>query len=109
METNRINRFSSLQLMNGKTLRNRIVIPPMASQTADQDGLVTEATLKHYQRLSEANPGLLLVEYTFVHMSGRSEDFQLGIQSDDHLEGLAKLAGVIKKSGALAGLQITHS
>jgi NADPH2 dehydrogenase len=80
----------------------------MASQTASQDGFVTEKTIAHYNRLAEAKPGLLIVEYTFVHFSGRSEDFQLGVQSDAHIDGLSRLAQAIKKSGALAGLQITH-
>lgn len=81
----------------------------MASQTADENGLVTENTLAHYDRLTAATPGLLMVEYTYVDLSGKSEDHQLGIQSDDHISGLRKLAATIKSSGAVAGIQITHS
>ena len=108
METKSINRWSPLKLPNGRTLRNRVVIPPMASQTADEAGFVTTKTLEHYGRLSEAQPGLLIAEYTFVHLSGKSEDNQLGIQSDAHVNGLAQLASLIQASGALAGIQITH-
>ena len=108
MKTDLINRWSTLSFLNGRKLRNRVVVPPMASQTADDAGFVTEKTLAHYQRLSEAGPGLLLVEYTFVHTSGRSEDNQLGIQSDAHIEGLTRVAKLIQKSGALSGIQITH-
>ena len=96
-------------MKNGKALRNRIVVPPMASQTANGKGLVTERTLSHYERLAEAAPGLLMVEYTFVHDSGRSEEHQLGIQSDSHIFGLTQLANRIKQSGSIAGIQITHS
>jgi len=108
MNTTIINRFSPLNLLSGKQLQNRVVVPPMASQTANEDGFVTEKTIAHYERLTQAKPGLLIVEYTFVHLSGRSENFQLGVQSDAQVSGLARLARRIKKSGALAGLQMTH-
>lgn len=107
MEKTLLNRWSPILLKN-KTLRNRVVIPPMASETADTQGYVTPKTIEHYQRLAQAGPGLLIVEYTYVHSTGRSEINQLGIQSDEHVEGLRKLAGLIKKSGALAGIQLSH-
>lgn len=109
MYANLTNRWSTLPLFNGKTLRNRVVVPPMASQTADEVGFVTDATLAHYRRLGEAGSGLLIVEYTFVDRTGRSEDRQLGISSDRHVEGLTRLAAEIRASGALAGIQLTHS
>lgn len=89
--------------------KNRIVVPPMASSTADLDGYVTSKTLEHYQRLSLAKPGIHFVEYTFAHNSGRSERNQLGIQSDSHIEGHQKLVEVLKQNGAIAALQLTHA
>lgn len=109
MKTDTLNRFTPLIFSNGKTLLNRIVIPPMASQTSNIDGFVTEKTISHYTRLAEARPGLLIVEYSFVHWSGRSEEYQLGIHSDEHITGLKTLADTIKKTGALAGIQLTHA
>jgi NADPH2 dehydrogenase len=108
MKTNNLNRWSELSI-NNKTLRNRVVIPPMASATADQQGFITPETINHYQRLMEARPGILLVEYTYVHPTGRSEVNQLGIQSDAHIEGLSKISQLIRKSGAMAGIQLTHA
>jgi NADPH2 dehydrogenase len=54
-------------------------------------------------------PGLVFLEYTYVHISGRSEEHQLGASSDLQVEGLAELATIIKASGALAGIQLTHA
>ncbi len=107
MKTTKLNRWSKFTLKN-KTFKNRVVVPPMASQTADVLGFVTINTLKHYERLTEAKPGLLIVEYTYVHQSGRSEGNQLGIQSDAHIEGLSQIAKLIKNSGTLAGIQLSH-
>lgn len=107
MKTNNLNRWSELTL-NNKTLRNRVVVPPMASATADLEGFVTSETINHYQQLTEARPGLLIVEYTSVHATGKSEVNQLGIQSDAHIEGLLNISQLIRKSGAVAGIQLTH-
>lgn len=101
-------RFSPWIFRGNKIVRNRVVVPPMASQTATTNGLVTDQTLTHYSGLGEAHAGILMVEYTFVHSTGRSEENQLGIANDDHVEGLSQIATLIKRSGALAGIQLSH-
>lgn len=103
-----MNRYTNLKIKN-HTLSNRVVIPPMASETADESGFVTERTIEHYSNLKKAHVGLLMVEYSFVHTSGRSELNQLGINDDLQIPGLKKLAQAIKSSGAVAGIQITHA
>jgi len=90
------------------TARNRVVIPPMASGTADLQGAVTSKTLDHYWQLTRAGTGIIFVEYTYVHRSGRSEPNQLGIDSDDQIPAHEELASILKKSSALAGIQIVH-
>lgn len=104
-----INRFSPLEFKNGTVFSNRIVVPPMASETADLKGYVTNKTLAHYSSLSESQAGFIFVEYSFVHESGKSEENQLGISLDQHLPGLKQLAERIHASGAKAGIQLTHS
>src|SRR4051812_4971835 len=107
MET-QIDRFSELHLGRNKVIKNRVVVPPMASETATQDGFVTAKTLQHYENLTLAGAGLLTVEYTFVHQTGRSEENQLGISADFHVEGLAKIAQLIHSAGSIAGIQLSH-
>lgn len=108
MKTSNINRLSPLNLRDGKALRNRIVIPPMASQTATEQGFVTSEALAHYERLIQSQAGLVIVEYTYVHATGRSESNQLGISVDAHIAGLRQLAAKIHRSGAISGIQLTH-
>jgi len=104
-----LNRFSPLFLSTRHSLKNRVVVPPMASGTATRDGFVTPETVKHYSRLAQAGAGLLIVEYSFVHPSGRSEEQQLGISSHAQISGLSELVKVIHQQGSLAGIQLTHS
>lgn len=81
----------------------------MASETASTAGFATAKTVSHYSNLTKSGAGLIFVEYTYVHLSGRSEANQLGIQSDAHIEGLKKIAQTIHASGSLAGIQLTHA
>ncbi len=88
-------------------LRNRLVLPPMASQTGDAEGHVTAATLAHYARIVRPSLGLAFVEYTTVHPWGRSESQQLALYTDAHEAGLAQVASLIRSQGVVPGIQLT--
>jgi len=81
----------------------------MASQTASTEGLASDQSISHYLRLAQSQAALIFVEYTYIHKSGRSENNQMGIDRDDTIEGLSKIARAIQSTGALAGIQLTHS
>ncbi len=102
------NRFSPYRFAGGQTAQNRVVVPPMASQTAEERGNATAATTRHYARLAQSGAGTVFVEYSFVHPSGKGEENQLAADSDANIAGLAEIAGVIYRAGALAGLQLVH-
>lgn len=104
-----LNRWTPYVFKNGMISKNRVVVPPMASGTANLQGLVTSETKDHYEKLSQAQAGILFVEYTYIHESGRSEPNQLGISCDDQIHGHAKLVSVIKKLDGLAGIQLVHA
>ena len=89
------------------TTPNRIVMPPLVIWASDQSGLVTETHLEHYRR--SAGAGLIIVEATTIEPAGRLAATQLGIWSDDQLDGLSRLASTIHEGGALAGIQIHHA
>lgn len=47
--------------IQGLTLKNRIVMPPMATYLADGDGAVTEKLIGHYAARAEAGVGLIIL------------------------------------------------
>ncbi len=102
-----LNRWSELKIKD-YVFKNRVIVPAMSSQLATEDGFVTDEMLEHYQRLSTSGASLLIVEYTNVHISGKCEPHQLCIDTDQCLDGLSKLAKVIKKNELIAGIQISH-
>ena len=99
--------FSPLAIKNF-TLRNRIVLPPMANNLSDSSGAVTDGHIQHYVRRAAAGVGMVIVEHAYVRVDGRVNQNQLGIHHDDLIPGLNRLARDIKATGAVVGIQITH-
>jgi len=104
-----INRFTPYRFKNGLVAKNRVVVPPMASQTANDKGFVTDSTTEHYSRLSRSNAGLMIVEYSYIHQTGKGETNQLGVDSDDKIPGLKEIASILHKASTLAGIQLVHA
>ncbi len=99
--------FSPLTIRNF-TLKNRIVLPPMANSMADDSGAVTTKHIKHYARRAEAGVGMVIVEHVYVQLDGRVNKQQLGIHDDELIPGLRRLVDAVKSSGSVIGIQITH-
>ncbi len=95
--------------LQGSIFKNRIIVPPMASQTADSEGYVTEKTINHYTRLASSKASLIFVEYSYINKNGKSEANQLAINSYDKLFGLKLLSENIQRCGSLAGIQLVHA
>ena len=89
-------------------LRNRIVMPPMATNLATPEGEVTDALINHYaQRASGL--GLLVTEHSYVSFEGRLSRNQLGMYDDKLVKGLSKLTTEIHKKGTPIMAQINHA
>ncbi len=88
-------------------LPNRVVMPPLVVWKATDDGIVTPALLEHYRR--SAGPGLVIVEATAVSPEGRLAREQIGIFEDRHIEGLSRIAAIIRAAGAAASIQLHHA
>lgn len=100
---------STLNLGKGLKLANRVIVPAMASTTATKRGCVTPQTIEHYRKLLISRASMVIVEYSYIHQSGRSERYQVGIDDDRHIPGLKTLATMIKASGSIALIQLTHA
>ncbi len=91
------------------TFKNRIAMPPMATNEATEDGEVTDQIIKHYVARAEAQVGLIMVEHTWVTRAGRMNVRQLGLAQGAAVPGFARLAEEIKAQGTVAGIQLTHA
>jgi 2,4-dienoyl-CoA reductase-like NADH-dependent reductase (Old Yellow Enzyme family) len=100
--------FSPIDI-RGFKLKNRIVMPPMASYTGTEEGYVTPETSEYYRVRAAGDVGLIIVEHTYILPSGRRHRRQLGLVSDAHARVLRPLVDEIHRHGAGAVIQLTHA
>ncbi|AKP47687.1 NADPH dehydrogenase NamA [Bacillus smithii] len=92
------------------TFKNRIVMSPMCMYSAEnQQGFLEDWHYVHYTTRAVGQVGLIIVESTAVLPEGRISPKDLGIWSDDHIEGFAKLVSMVQKHGAKIGIQLGHA
>ncbi|MBU2536478.1 MAG: FAD-dependent oxidoreductase [Chloroflexi bacterium] len=89
-------------------LKNRVVMPPMVTRYAADDGFVTERTKNYYEARARGGAGLIIVEATYVHRQGWAFPNQLGISDDKFISGMRELVDAVHKHGAKIGIQIHH-
>lgn len=90
--------------------KNRIVMSPMCMYSShDEDGMVQEWHRTHYATRAVGQVGLIIVEATAVQPIGRISSRDLGIWSDDHIEGLSEIVRLTKHHGAKIGIQLAHA
>ena len=94
--------------INGVTLRNRIVMPPMNTELATEKGSVTARLIDHYVKHSR-QLGLVIVEHSYVSQEGKLSKKQLGIHDDRLVGGLKKLVEAIHETGTPVLIQINHA
>jgi 2,4-dienoyl-CoA reductase-like NADH-dependent reductase (Old Yellow Enzyme family) len=99
--------FDALQ-MKGLVLKNRIVMPPMATELASEKGEVTERLLEHYSRRAKG-PALIIVEHSYVMQNGKLSKNQLGIYSDELIPALSRLVKSVHDKGTPVAVQINHA
>lgn len=101
--------FSPYTIKN-VTLKNRIVMSPMCMYSSyDRDGKVTDWHRVHYPSRAAGQVGLVMLEATAVAPEGRISYQDLGIWSDEHIEGLQEVVRLIHHHEAKAAIQLAHA
>ena len=101
------NIFNPVLLPNGITLKNRIMMAPMTTCSGFYEGSVTHDLIEYY-RARAGEIGTIIVECGFVDNKGLAFPGAIGLDNDDKIEGLAKVAQAIKEKGSKAVIQVYH-
>ncbi|EXU77111.1 flavocytochrome c [Erwinia mallotivora] len=99
--------FSPFTLPNGTELKNRLLMAPMTTCTGYFDGTVSSELVEYY-RARAGSIGTIVVECCFIDSLGLAFPGAIGIDNDEKIAGLAKIAQAIKAEGSRAILQIYH-
>ena len=102
------NLFSPFQI--GKLeLKNRIVMPPMATNFAGEDGSVNERHIAYYVKRARGGVGYITFEHTGVLRQGRAFPNMALVDSDQHIPPFKKLVEAVHKEGGKIVIQINHA
>lgn len=91
-------------------LKNRLVMPPMATAKAYDDGRVSQDILDYYEEKSKGGYiSLIIIEHSYISEEGKASLNQLSIADDSLINDLKKLSRIIHKNGSKAVMQINHA
>lgn len=100
--------FSEL-IIGGIALPNRLIMAPVKTAYGNPDGVVSQRHPAFYRRRAEGGVGAIIVEPLFIDTIGKEHPKQLGISSDEHIDGLKLLVNAIHEGGALAIAHLNHA
>jgi 2,4-dienoyl-CoA reductase-like NADH-dependent reductase (Old Yellow Enzyme family) len=90
-------------------IKNRIVMPPMTTRTADDEGFVTQDCIAYYLARVRGGTGLITVEMASPEKVGRHRRREIGIYDDRFIAGLRRLTDAIHRGGGKASIQLGHA
>ena len=93
----------------GSIMKNRFMLAPMTNSQSFEDGRLSEEEFKWLTMRAEGQFGLVMTCASHVQAIGKGFSGQLGIFSDEHIDGHTRLAASIKSYGSLAVVQLHHA
>ncbi|MDF1846844.1 MAG: NADH:flavin oxidoreductase [Parvibaculaceae bacterium] len=101
--------FEPLSFTRGPAMKNRFMLAPLTNTQSHDDGRLSDEEFRWLTMRAEGGFGLTMTCAAHVQAVGQGFPGQLGVFSDDHLEGLARLASAIKAQGSIAVVQLHHA
>ena len=94
---------------SGQVMKNRLMLSPLTNQQSHADGRLSDEEFHWLVMRAKGGFGLTMTCAAHVQRIGQGFAGQLGVFSDDHLEGLTRLASAIKAEDSLAYVQLHHA
>jgi 2,4-dienoyl-CoA reductase-like NADH-dependent reductase (Old Yellow Enzyme family) len=100
--------FDAVPLRCGQQLRNRLALAPLTNKQSHDDGLISEEEIAFLARRAEGDFGLIETCATYVSPDGAAWEGELGIDRDECIPGLTRLASRLHAAGSKAIVQLFH-
>ena len=99
--------FEPFTFRNGVQLKNRIVMAPMTTFSANPDDTASDAEIDYYAARSNG-PGMVITACAYVQENGKGFEGQFAADRDTMISSLRRVASSIKEKGAKAIIQLYH-
>jgi 2,4-dienoyl-CoA reductase-like NADH-dependent reductase (Old Yellow Enzyme family)/thioredoxin reductase len=100
--------FSPVRIGNLE-LKNRAVMPAMATGYSNADSTVSDRQVAYLARRARGGVGLIITEVCAIDPRGRGFANEMGSWSDEFIPGLKKIADAIHREGGRAAVQLHHA
>lgn len=100
-------KFNKFKFKSGVEVRNRLIMAPMTTFSADEQDYVSDEELAYYRERSKG-VGTVITACAYVSKSGKGFYGQMGIDHDATIPRLTELADVIQAGGAKGVVQLYH-
>ncbi|GAA4477302.1 FAD-dependent oxidoreductase [Rhodococcus olei] len=94
--------------LGGLRLRNRFVSAPMERNYCELDGTMTDRYVDYLVRRAAGGAALVFTEASYVRADGKGRIRQMGVDVDERIPGIARMADAIHAHGALVGVELNH-
>ncbi len=101
--------FTPLKLAHGPQMPNRFMLAPLTNLQSHPDGKLSDEEFHWLTLRAKGGFGVTMTCAAYVQQVGHGFPGQLGVWSDDHLEGLTRLATAIKAEGSVSSMQLHHA
>jgi 2,4-dienoyl-CoA reductase-like NADH-dependent reductase (Old Yellow Enzyme family) len=101
--------FEPLSFLSGRPMKNRFMLAPLTNSQSHDDGRLSDEEFHWLVMRAKGGFGTTMTCAAHVQAQGRGFPGQLGIFSDDHLEGLTRLAEAIGRHDSLSSVQLHHA
>lgn len=99
----------ALEFKSGQRMKNRFMLAPLTNSQSHEDGRLSDEEFHWLTMRAKGQFGLTMTCAAHVQAVGQGFPGQLGIFSDEHLEGHTRLAEAIKAQDSVAVLQLHHA
>ena len=93
----------------GRVMKNKFMLAPLTNTQSLEDGRLSDDEYKWLTMRAKGQFGLVMTCASHVQACGKGFPGQLGIFSDEHIEGHKKLSKGIRTYGSLAVVQLHHA
>jgi 2,4-dienoyl-CoA reductase-like NADH-dependent reductase (Old Yellow Enzyme family)/thioredoxin reductase len=105
----KLNKLFSSFSIGPMNMKNRIVMPPMATHYASPEGFVTDRQIAYYVERARGGVGYITVEHTGILQQGKASPKMLLISFNEHAAKIQNLIEAVHEAGGKIVVQINHA
>jgi len=101
--------FDSVSFPHGPAMPNRFMLAPLTNQQSHDDGTLSDDEIHWLSMRAQGGFGITMTAAAHVQSVGQGFAGQLGIFSDVHLPGLARMAEALNATTTVSYAQLHHA